>query len=351
MLGRTLLVLAVLACAAAAPAAAAANPWLDRKVLHIAHQGGEAEAPSNTYYAYEKALANGADVLEIDVNITSDGVPVVMHDTHLGRMCHREIEVNTVTFEQLKTYDAACTWPQFKGMRHGDPAPPEGFGPEDFRVHSLEEVLQDYPDVLLNIEIKGKAPDTTDAPGFYQTLAEGKRTIFDNARAIAEVLNRYRAGRHDAIVVSFSDSALQVFKNAAPAIDTAGGLITTAAFFATTGAGTPLPGAPNPQNVALQPPTYFQGIDVPTEDFVSDAHANGLAVHVWTTTAADETLEGFRRLIDRGVDGVMTDYPSRFEAALKPEERYRAPAEERAKARVHRAQRSAAPGGRRTPAG
>lgn len=332
------LLLAALATLVAAAPAAAQNPWLERRVLHIAHQGGENEAPSNTYFAYEKALANGADVLEMDVNITADGVPVVMHDTHLGRMCARDIEVNTITFEQLKAYDAACTWAEFKGVRTGERPPPAGFSPEDFRVHSLAEVLDDYgADVLLNVEIKGKAPDTTDAPGFYETLLGGDRTIVDNARAIAAVLEPRVDELAGVIVVSFSDTALQVFKAQAPSVDTAGGLLTTAAFYGSTGAGTPLPGAPNPQNVALQPPTQFQGIDVPTEDFIADAHANGLAVHVWTTSAADETHEGYRRLIDRGVDGVMTDHPSRFEASLEPGERFVSPREAQAAERLERA--------------
>lgn len=336
MTSRAALVLTLLFVLAVPATAGAANPWLDRHVLHMAHQGGEREAPSNTFFAYERAVAIGADMLEMDVNITKDGVPVVMHDTHLGRMCAPSTLVANVTLAELKTYDAACTWPEFKGIATGEKDPPAGFTANDFKVPTLEEVLDRYPGLLLNIEIKGAAPDTTDAAAFWQGAAAGRKTIFDNAAAIAEVLTR-RGRIGDAIVVSFSDSALQRFKLAAPTVNTASGLLTTAAFYASTGGGTPPPGLPNPQNVALQPPTFFQGIEVPTADFVADAHRNGLAVHVWADSGDDENPATYRKLIGNGIDGFMTDYPTRFEAALTDAERYVAPEQAPAAARMRAA--------------
>jgi glycerophosphoryl diester phosphodiesterase len=74
--------LAVVALLIAAPAApAATNPWIERTPLDIAHQGGEDEFPSNTMYAFQRALQVGADMLELDVGVTEDGRVVVMHDT------------------------------------------------------------------------------------------------------------------------------------------------------------------------------------------------------------------------------------------------------------------------------
>jgi glycerophosphoryl diester phosphodiesterase len=70
----TVSLLAVLAAAAlAAPARAADNPWLAKRVLNIAHQGGEDEFPSNTLYAFKKAKKAGADMLELDIGVTKDG--------------------------------------------------------------------------------------------------------------------------------------------------------------------------------------------------------------------------------------------------------------------------------------
>ena len=73
----TRLLLSIVLCLLFA-APAAANPWLERKPLNIAHQGGEDEFPSNTFFAYENALDIGADMLEMDVNITKDRQAVVM---------------------------------------------------------------------------------------------------------------------------------------------------------------------------------------------------------------------------------------------------------------------------------
>ena len=297
----------------ALPATAAANPWLDRRVLHMAHQGGELEAPSNTFFAYERALANGADMLEMDVNITADRQLVVFHDTTVDNRTNGSGRVNELTVEQLKALDPADDWPEYRGIALGHVPPPEGFTREDFQIPTLREVLERYPKVLMNVEIKGPAPDTTDAPTFAEQLIAGNPGIYDAAEVLAGLLTEYgRVG--DTIVVSFSDSATQRFKLAAPAVHTAAGLLTTGAFYGS--AAGPAPGLPNPQHRALQPPTFFGGIEVPTKDFVDDAHANGFAVHVWLAGKEEENAAVYNKLIDNGVDGIMTDTPSRLEAVL-----------------------------------
>jgi len=306
-----ILLTALILLSVAAPAGA--NPWLERRVLHIAHQGGELEAPSNTFFAYERAFDNGADVLEIDVNITADRELIVFHDTTLDGRTDGTGRVNERDLAYIKTLDAADTWPQYRGIATGATPPPTGFTREDFQVPTLREVLERYPRKLLNIEIKGPAPDTPDAPTFAEQAAAGNPTAIDCAEEMAKLLNEY--GRFgDTIVVSFSDIATQRFKAAAPNVDTATGLASTAGFFATT-AG-PLPGAPLPQHKAIQPPTFFQGIEVPTADFVADAHANGFAVHPWLADKGEENAATYNRLVDNGVDGIMTDAPSRLEPVL-----------------------------------
>ena len=307
----TRLALSVVLCLVFAAPAAAANPWLERKPLNIAHQGGEDEFPSNTFFAYENALEIGADVLEMDVNITKDRQAVVMHDTHLGRMGRPDENVNDHTLAELRELDAAYTWPEYRGIATGDKPPPKGFTADDFKIPTLESVLEAYPKVLMNIEIKGPAPDHADAAAWVQQTAAGKPTALDNAQVIADVLNRHLDTRRGkTIVVSFADSAIEVFRSRAPEIDVATGLETTAAFFASTTG--PLPGAPDPRHVAVQPPLDFQGVTVVTEDFIADAHASGLAVHPWTIN--DES--DMRTLLDWDVDGIMTDRPSLLEAIL-----------------------------------
>ncbi|MEA2492314.1 MAG: glycerophosphoryl diester phosphodiesterase [Thermoleophilaceae bacterium] len=308
-------ILVGLACALVAPAGAlgADNPWLGRRVLHIAHQGGESESPSNTMFAYQRALANGADVLEMDVNITKDRQLVVFHDTSVDSRTNGTGRVNEMTLEQIKALDPADNWPEYRGIALGTKPPPDGYTRADFQIPTLREVLERYPDTLMNIEIKGPTPDSTEPQVWAQQVLAGNPTALDCAVEMGRLLNEFhRVG--NAIVVSFSDIATERFKLVAPEINTATGLETTAAFYATT-AG-PLPGLPNPQHVAVEPPTFFAGIEVPTADFISGAHANGLAVHVWLNSDDEESATTYGRLVDNGVDGIMTDYPSRLEPFL-----------------------------------
>jgi glycerophosphoryl diester phosphodiesterase len=309
------LLIAVVAALAPAPASATTNPWLSRHVLHMAHQGGENESPSNTFFAYERAIADGADMLEMDVNITKDRQLVVMHDTTVDGRTNGTGRVNELTLAQIKALDPADNWPEYRGIALGLKAPPPGYTRQDFQIPTLREVLERYPQMLMNIEIKGEAPDTgPDAVGFLKQVIARNPTVFDCATEMANLLTRYaRVG--DTIVVSFSDLALQRFKLLAPQINTANGLVKTALFYGT--AAGPLPGLPLPGTVALQPPTYFQGIEVPTKDVVANAHANGLAVHVWMDSDADDSPTGWGRLVDNGVDGIMTNYPSRLETFLQ----------------------------------
>jgi glycerophosphoryl diester phosphodiesterase len=113
-----LAVLTIAAALAAPPAASAAkNPWLRSTPLNIAHQGGEDEFPSNTMYAFRRALAVGADMLELDVGVTKDGQVVVMHDTTLDRTTSGHGTIASHTLAQVRRLDAAY-W--FSG---GSPAP------------------------------------------------------------------------------------------------------------------------------------------------------------------------------------------------------------------------------------
>jgi glycerophosphoryl diester phosphodiesterase len=307
---RSLLLL--LALALLVPAApASANPWLERRVLNIAHQGGEIEAPSNTLYALKTAKAKGSEVLEIDVHATADRELVVLHDATVDRTTNGTGRVDQMTLAQIKALDAAYWFVPGCGTCHGR-AESEytlrglasatgkrakslrkaGFEPNDFRVPTLREVLEEFPGELVNIEIKGTAPQTVP----YE-------------RELAALLQEFGRG-DDTIVVSFTDNATEAFKAFAPEVHTAVGTGQAGAFWA--GAQGPLPGAPNPRHQALQVPIELNGITVVTPEFVQKAHANGLAVHVWTINDRAD----MEWLIDIGVDGVMTDRPTLLEEVL-----------------------------------
>jgi glycerophosphoryl diester phosphodiesterase len=76
------------------------------KVLNIAHRGGRRIRPEHTLLAYDQALVDGADVLELDVNETSDGVLVVMHDRTVDRTTDCSGAIKEMTFDEIRQCDA-----------------------------------------------------------------------------------------------------------------------------------------------------------------------------------------------------------------------------------------------------
>ena len=302
---------AVLAAVLLAPAAASAqvpaadNPWMGRGVLNMAHQGGELEAPSDTLYAFKRSIALGADMLELDVHLSGDGTIMVIHDPVVDTTTNGTGSVEEMTVPQMKALDAAhwfvpgARTPHdrpaadytLRGIATGEKAPPEGYTANDFTIPTLEEVLRAFPDTPINIELK----PTQQQSGEIE-------------QAAADLLAKYDR-TDDVIVVSFTDNSTLLFKALAPEVNTATGTAQAALFWGSHYSA--LPGAPNPLNVALQVPMEL-GVPVVSKDFIDNAHANGLAVHVWTID--DEAT--MRQLIEWGVDGIMTDAPTLLEKVL-----------------------------------
>ena len=274
------------------------NPWLDRRILNWAHQGGAKEAPSSTLFAMRQAVANGADALELDVHMTSDGVLVVCHDATVDRTTDGTGAIADLTLDQVRALDNAHWWTPGTVVDHENPDAAayvhRGKAADDpeFRIATLEEVLDAFPDTFLNFDIKQTAPTV---PSYERPLAEA-------------LLAHDRVG--STIVASFNDLATDRFRQFAPDIHTSLGTNGTAEFFRAVRAGEAPPATPA---VALQVPRTFGEIVVVDEPFVAAAHEAGLAVHVWTIDDETEMAE----LADLGVDGIMTDRPQALEAVLQ----------------------------------
>ncbi len=281
------------------------NPWLERTDLNYSHRGGALEFPENTLYAYQRSVDIGADVLEMDVYETADGELVVIHDATVDRTTDGSGSVSAFTLAEIQALDAAHWFVPgrgavqdaeandyiFRGIARGEIAPPAGFEPADFRVPTLAETLDRFPDSLINIELK---PDP-DSTGSY----EGK---------VAELLIA-RERSDDVIVASFIDPPAALFKAQAPCVSTSFPTGQAAAYvLASQG---PLPMPPLSIHHAFQVPPEL-GIPVVTQDFVDDAHAAGVAVHVWTINECQQMAD----LLDLGVDAVMTDRPQLLEQLL-----------------------------------
>ncbi|MHB8482803.1 MAG: glycerophosphodiester phosphodiesterase [Nitrospiria bacterium] len=127
--------------------------------LLIAHRGASAYAPENTMTAFETAVKMKANMIELDIQLTSDGHWVVMHDLSLKRTCGLRKKVRSVPLAQIKTLDAGSWFsPQFSGEK----------------VPTLKELLTWAKNkVSLNLEIKGQIKKNSDAiPSLLKTLSE-----------------------------------------------------------------------------------------------------------------------------------------------------------------------------------
>jgi glycerophosphoryl diester phosphodiesterase len=308
---RLLIPLALLALLLAATPAQAKNRWLGDGVMNMAHQGGEDEFPSNTMFAFRKALALGADTLELDVSPTKDGQLVVMHDWQVDRTTNGTGYLTDLTLAQVRQLDAAynfvpgrnavsglpaSSYP-YRGIRTGATKPPKGFTRNDFRVPTLAEVLKAFPHTPINIEIKGRD--------------DAEAQFLHNADVLAALLKNTK--RRDLIVVSFNQDAVDRFHAQVPQVDVAPGINGIAAFL--LGGASPGDGV-----VALQIPITFeqggQTLKVTTPDTVRQSHKAGYAVHVWLSND-EENTKVYRSLLGMCVDGIMAAKPRLLEKTLR----------------------------------
>lgn len=279
----------------------AAPPTVDEllsrdDVLVIPHAGGDGDHPHSTMYAFAESVAAGADMLEMDIWSTADGVVVIHHDADTEATTPADLIVGDTDLATLQALDKAF-WhnetdcnrcrdlPEdayvLRGVRTGDVPPPDGYRPDDFALVTLEELHDRFPDVPFDIEIKGDGE-------------VGRR----NAEALARELDEL--GRiESSVVVSFDSSIVDHFHELAPDVATSPGVDEMTAWLL---GGEPLAD----HHVAVQVPPNFDGVEVLTADNIAKAHADGLAVWVWMDSPADQDNEAFyRSLIDLDVDGII----------------------------------------------
>jgi len=272
------------------------NPWLGRRVISYAHQGGAWESPSSTLFAIRRALAAGATAIELDVHATADGELVVGHDETVDRTTNGSGTIASHTLAELKALDNAywfipgadvtpgrrdAEYP-YRGRAGDDP---------DFRIATLREVLEEFPGVVLNLDIKQTAP-----------------VVVPYEESLAHMLTEY--GRHDDVIVaSFLDTATERFAAFAPNVAISAGTMATAEFWRAVHSNE-VPTASSV--VAFQVPERQGDLVVVDEDFVAVAHRLGIAVHVWTINEPS----AMERLVDLEVDGIISDVPSTLSAVL-----------------------------------
>jgi glycerophosphoryl diester phosphodiesterase len=224
-----------------------------RRPLVISHAACGGHAPENTLTGIRKAMDLGADAIEIDVQTSADGVPVLMHDLTVERTTDGTGAVASLTREQLRSLDVG-----------GEPVP------------ALAEVLElTNRKVLLVMEIK--------QPGIEEHLAACVR----DAGAMGSVM-----------AWSFFPQSLEGMRRAEPRIP-CGLLVSTQS----------LSRMPEMRQQAVvmglqAVSVFFAGVD---ERLAADCALNGLSLYTWTADPEPEIA----RLIDVGVDGICTNYPDR----------------------------------------
>ncbi|MXZ77209.1 MAG: hypothetical protein F4Z06_02880 [Acidimicrobiia bacterium] len=274
--------------------------------LVIGHAGGDRSWPHSTMYAFSQAAYAGVDVLEMDLQMTADRVLVVHHDDTVDRTTNATGRVRDMTYEELQTLDNAYWWSEewpshdlapdaysYRGIRTGDVAPPEGYGPDDFRVETFRAVALAFPEHVLDVEIKTPAGDDGEDDIDF---------ILEMAAVLAAEIEEL--GRTDSVVVvSFRDEALVGFRELAPEVVTSPGQDSLPAW---AFASVPL----HPNDLILQVPPTFSGLDVLTPDLLGKAADEGLAVWVWPNEDWQEDPDYYAELIDLPVDGVIAGRPA-----------------------------------------
>lgn len=242
---------------------AAGYHYFDPPFIAMAHRGGALLAANsgieNTVAAFGNAVALGYRYLETDVHATADGHLVVLHDDRLERVSDHHGAVADLTLAQLRQ------------VRVGGREP----------VPTMAEVFEAFPDARFNIDIK--------APAALVPLVR---------------LLRNAGAEHRVCVASFSDTSLRRFR------DLTGGRVATAAGRSAVAYTVSIPGLPgilNTPGAAFQVPVRHtvagRPVTIVTPRFLAAAHRRGMKVHVWDV---DDEAE-MRRLLDLGVDGIITD--------------------------------------------
>ncbi|SDW19792.1 glycerophosphoryl diester phosphodiesterase [Alicyclobacillus hesperidum] len=248
----------------------------------IAHRGASLHRPANTLDAFRLALDMGADVLETDVHWTRDGVLVVSHDEVVDTVSNGQGRIADMTYAELLRLDFGYRFSPDGGKTFP-------FRGQGVRIPTFLELLKGFPNCTINVDIKPR-----DA-----RISEFLRVV-DAVGALERI-----------ILASFHHATLLEARSRCPRLRTSASVREVASFLLASRMGIRRTKHRLPY-VALQVPRERYGITVVDQTFVDRAHAAGVEVHVWTIDDPDE----MRRLIDLGVDGIVTNSPQTLQSVL-----------------------------------
>lgn len=244
----------------------------DRPLL-FAHRGANLRCPENTVPAFIAAIEDGANALELDVQLSSDGVVVVMHDDNGRRMCGVAAAVVDTPWQTLKTWDA--------GIGFVDAAGARSFARRGLTIPKLADVLQAFPGIPINIDLKSPDPHSV-------------AVVVDVVTALGAV--------DRVLLTSFHPGVLAAVR--------------ASGFSGRIGFGTRdvyalrfLPLAVlrrhRPRGDRVQLPVKASVVRLDGRAFIAKMHALQIAVDYWVINDRNEG----ERLLDLGADGLMSDDP------------------------------------------
>ncbi len=257
------------------------DPWAGHflfsdRVMNIAHRGGGDLRPENTLLAYQNSLDEGADILEMDVHATKDGVIVVSHDATVDRQTDGSGYIREMTFEQVRALDAGYTFTEDGGQSY----PYRGQG---VQIPTLEEVFTAHSDAYYTLEIKQSDPPIVD-----EVLA---------------IIREYHM-ESNVVMGAFSEVLLSEIREKAPELLTG---------FATEEVITFSLLRDDDLDDYLPPGEFMQlPISAAQPATLERARHFGIKAHIWTVNDEQEMND----LLDLGVDGIMSDNPKLLQSVL-----------------------------------
>ena len=223
----------------------------------MAHRGGSLEAPENTIESFKYALEIGSDIIETDIQLSSDGIPYIFHDDDLKRISGIEKNFNELLaseIDELRIFD-------------------------DYKIPTLEETLKQFPNTKFQIDFK------TDE-------------VVDPA---IEIINKLPHIKKNLCIASFSSQRLQKIKSKLSDVTYSMGphevlklLLKSFGIYRGEISGD-----------CLQIPIYRYGIKIVTQRFVDFCKRENIKISVWTINSIEE----MDYLIGLDVDGIITDKP------------------------------------------
>ena len=283
-----------------------------------AHRGGSVSNPENTLLAFREAVNTiGVDILEGDMYLTKDGHLVLNHDSYVDETCNINGDISLdevialckdksnrhyisdMTLAELSQYNFGYYFQDKEGNRiYKDAADPTALGLQMVTLEQLcEEFYESHPDLLFILEIKPSGDLGREA-----------------CAKLAEILEKYPAYKSNMVIGTFNDEIELELKEKYPDILRGAPMGSAAKFVFTQYLGVNI--FDNGDFACLQiPMSYDVGVEVPlcSVGLVKRAHRRNIAVQYWTINDADD----MRRLIEMGVDCIMTDDPMLMKEILE----------------------------------